>query len=187
MKIMTREGQGRPRGARRQSHSVSTENQGRLARLRSLFNPSSLLAVWEALVAVSVVPSVFFVVFQAAFDAGSIWQWVLIYVADTLFVASMVSRFLTGYVERGVLVTDRRSVVLHYLKRSFSADLASVLPLEVFAFAATGSREETLALAAILRLNRCVRCYRVWNFISESETTPFVLNLRKNKRFVLFI
>ena len=164
---MSREGRGPPTGARRQSHSASTEPQGRLGRLRSLFRPSALLAVWEALVAASVLPSVFLVVFQAALDAGTVWQWVVIYLADGLFLLAMLARFLTGYVERGVLVTDRKSVVLHYLKRSFSADLASVFPLELFAFAATGSREETLVLAALLRLNRCIRCYRVWTFISE--------------------
>ena len=164
---------GPPTGARRQSHSAPAESGRGLGRLRSLFQLSTLLSMWEALVAASVVPSVILVVFQAAFDAGIVWQWVVIYLGDALFVAAMVARFLTGYVKRGVLVTDRKSVVLYYLKRSFSADLASVVPLELFAFAATGSWGETLALAAILRLNRCIRCYRIWAFIGEFAPTNF--------------
>ena len=165
-------GKERPGDARRQSQSVSTERRGFVGRLRSLLQPSMLLAAWEALVAASIIPSVALVIFQVAFDAGIVWQWVIMYVADALFAASMLARFLTGYVKRGVLVTDRKLVVLYYLKRSFSADLLSVIPLELFAFAATGSREETLALAAILRLNRCIRCYRVWAFISKDIMLP---------------
>ena len=162
-------GKERPRGrdARRQSHSVSAEHTGYFARLRSLFKPSILLAAWEALVAASIIPSVLLILFQIPFDAGIVWQWVFIYLADAIFIASMVARFLTGFMKRGVLVTDRKLVVLYYLKRSFSVDLLSVIPFELFAFAATGSREETLALAAILRLNRCIRCYRVWTFIGK--------------------
>ena len=154
-----------PEGPRRQS--ITAEPRGLAGHLRSRFKLTMLQAAWEALVAASIVPSIVLVVFQAAFDAGIKWQWVILYIADALFVASMVARFLTGYKERGALITNRKLVVLHYLKRSFSVDLLSVLPLEVFAFAATGSHEETLALAAFLRLNRCIRCYRVWTYICK--------------------
>ena len=160
-------GEEPPGGARRQSHSVPTENREMLVRLRSLFQLSVLLRVWEALVAASIVLSVVLVVFQAAFDAGIVWQWVLIYLCDGLYIVGVVIRFVTWYIKKGVLVTDRarESVVLNYLK--LTADLGSIIPLELFAFAATGSRGETLVLAAVLRLNRCIRCYRTWNFISE--------------------
>ena len=157
-----------PGGPRRQSQNITTEPRGFAGRLRSLFKPAMLQAAWEALVAASILPSIVLVVFQAVFDAGIRWQWAILYIADALFVASTVARFLTGYKERGALVTNRKLVVLNYLKRSFSVDLLSVLPLEVFAFAATGSHEETLALAAILRLNRCIRCYRVWTYICKN-------------------
>lgn len=155
----------RPPGGARQATSV--ERRGFVGRLRALFKPSMWLAHWDAIVAASIIPSIVFVIFQVAFDAGIVWQWVIIYLADALFIASMVARFLTGFKKRGELVTDRKKVVLNYLKRSFSADLLSVVPLEVFAFVATGSRGETLVLAAILRLNRCIRCYRIWTFISK--------------------
>ena len=157
-----------PPGSRRQSQSVSTENRRVLGRLRSFFEPSVLLKLWEGLVAVSVVLSVVLLIFQAAFDAGIIWQWVLIYLCDGLYVAAILVRLLTDFFRKGRVVgTDRtrKSAVMHYLK--LSVDVASVVPLELFAFAATGSREETLELAAFLRLTRVIRCYHTWAFISE--------------------
>ena len=138
--------------------------RGGLARLVSFLRPSKWLVSWEALVAASILPSVAAVMFQAAFDAGTVWLWIVIYILDLLYFASMVVRFVTGYKKRGVLVTERRKVVRNYLKRSFIPDLLSVLPLEVLAFAADSGG---VALAACLRLNRCIRCYRVWTFISE--------------------
>ena len=161
-------GEGAPGGPRRQSQSVSTENRGILGRLRSFFELSMLLSAWEGLVAASVVPSVILLIFQAAFDAGIVWQWVLIYLCDGLYVAAIVVRLLTDYCRKGrALAAERRrkSLVFYYLK--LSVDVASVVPLEVFAFAATGSRGETLELAAILRLTRFIRCYRTWGFISK--------------------
>ena len=138
--------------------------RGGLARFVSLFRPSKWLVSWEALVAASILPSVTAVMFQAAFDAGAVWLWIIIYILDLLYFASIVVRFVTGYKKRGVLVTAKRKVVRHYLKRSFLPDLLSVVPLEVLAFAAGRGG---VALAACLRLNRCVRCYCVWTFISE--------------------
>lgn len=170
--------EGQPPGSgRRMSRNVAVEHRGVAARLRSFFNPSLWLSAWEALVVASIVPSILLVVFQVAFDAEIVWQWVVIYSADALFIASIVARFLTGYMKRGVLVTDRKMVVLNYLKRSFFVDLFTVVPLEIFAFAATGSREEVLVVAAYLRLNRCVRCYRVWTFISEQVPSIYLLIL----------
>lgn len=169
--------EGQPPGdGRRMSRNVAVD-RGVAARLRSFFNPSLWLSAWEALVVASIVPTILLVVFQVAFDAEIVWQWVVIYSADALFIASIVARFLTGYMKRGVLVTDRKMVVLNYLKRSFFVDLFTVVPLEIFAFAATGSREEVLVVAAYLRLNRCVRCYRVWTFISEQVPSVYLLIL----------
>lgn len=159
------------RDSRRQSQNVSFEHRGLFWSLRSLLKPSMLLDAWETLVAASIFVSIMLVIFQVAFDAGIVWQWLVAYVADALFIASMIVRFLTGYMKRGVLVTERKLVVLHYLKRSFAVDLLSVLPFEVFALMTPGDLErgETLVLAAFLRLNRCIRCYRVWVHIGNKK------------------
>ena len=121
----------------------------------------------EAVVALSILPSIGLVIFQAAFDAGIFWQWAIIYVIDVLYVASMCVNSVAGYVKRGVLVTQWRKVVLHYLTRGFVPDVISVLPIEFLALAAAGFTEQGLTWAAILRLNRCIRCYRVWFYLGK--------------------
>ena len=135
-------------------------------RFTLLLQKSFAKLIWEIVVAVSVILSIFLVTFQAVFHASLVWQWVLIYVLDALYVVSIVLRFVTGYKKRGVLVTERRKIALHYLKTYFIPDLLSVLPLEIFAFASA----DAILVAAFLRLNRCIRCYRVWTFLSKNIT-----------------
>ena len=118
---------------------------------------------WETLVVSSIVPSFLLVTFQAAFHADIAWQWGIIYALDVLYALSIVLRFFSGYQERGVQVSDRKKIALHYLKTSFAPELLSVLPVEVFSFAAS----EPVWAAAVMRLNRCLRCYRVWTLIGE--------------------
>ena len=40
------------------------------------------------------------VMFQAVFDAGAVWLWILIYILDLLYFASMAVRFVMGYKKR---------------------------------------------------------------------------------------
>lgn len=158
--------QRHPRDSRRQSQNVTFERRGFFWNLRMLLKLSLVLDALDTVVAASIFVSMVLVIFQVTFDAGIVWQWIIMYIADVLFMASIVARFLTGYMKRGVLVTERKLVALNYLKRSFFVDLFSVVPFEVFAFiAASGGRGETLVFAAFLRLNRCIRCYRVWTLI----------------------
>lgn len=139
-----------------------------------LLQKSFAKLMWEIVVAVSVILSIFLVTFQAVFHASLVWQWVLIYALDVLYVVSIVMRFVTGYKKRGVLVTERRKIALHYLKTYFIPDLLSVLPLEIFAFASA----DAILVAAFLRLNRCIRCYRVWTFLSKNITNSDTVSYR---------
>ena len=66
----------------------ATGKRGGLARLVSLFRPSKWLVSWEALVAASILPSMAAAMFQAAFDAGTVWLWIVVYILDLLYFAS---------------------------------------------------------------------------------------------------
>ena len=121
--------------------------------------------VWEVIVAASVVPSIFLVTFQAVFHANLLWQWVLIYALDVVYVVSIILRFMTGYKKRGVTVAEQSKIALNYLKTFLIPDLLSVFPLELFALASA----DTVYIAAFLRLNRCIRCYKVWTFLGKQH------------------
>ena len=126
-----------------------------------------VLSYWDAIVSLSTIPSTVLVVFQAAFDASVIWQWVAIYATDVLFLLSMCVNFFSGYVKRGVVVTKRRDVAVHYLTRTFIPDFISILPMEFLVLGLIGYTQAGLTWAAILRLNRGMRCYRVWYFFRK--------------------
>ena len=66
----------------------ATGKRGGLARLVSLLRSSKWLVSWEALVAASILPSVAAAMFQAAFDAGTVWLWIVVYILDLLYFAS---------------------------------------------------------------------------------------------------
>lgn len=148
--------------------SIESQVVGRNRRHFSfqLSQSSWVSQLWEAIIAGSIIISTFFVTFQAAFHAGVVWQLVIIYLLDALYLGATALRFFTGYTKRGVVITDRRKIALQYLKTSFIPDVLSLLPFEIFAFAFNN----VSFAAAFLRLNRCIRWYRVWVFLGKIIT-----------------
>ena len=103
---------------------------------RSTLPPKCLLVrLWETLVAVTTVMSVTLVTIQAAFDASAVWQIVLLYLFDCIYIVAILLRFLTGYEEKGVAVTNHRKIAIRYLKSTLVLDLISVVPLELTSLA----------------------------------------------------
>ena len=120
--------------------------------------------IWDCIISLSIIPSTFLVIFQLTFDAGLLWQWAIVYIMDLLYCAHIALRFVRGYQKKGEVITNKKKIALNYICTSFFPDLISVLPLEVFCVAAGNY----VYVAAFLRLNRCIRWYRVWTFLSES-------------------
>ena len=121
------------------------------------------LLIWDVTVVVSTLLSIFFVTFQAFYNAGIRWQWIIIIVADIVYIASIVVTFFRSFMKKGVKITSKKEIVLHYIHTSFLPDVVSILPLEIFCFAASN----VVYAAAMLRLNRCIRCYKPWTFLCE--------------------
>ncbi len=122
-----------------------------------------VLFIWDVIVVVSTLPSIFFVTFQAFYNAGIQWQWIIIYIADIVYIVSIVVTFFRSFMKKGVKITSKKEIALHYIRTSLLPDIVSVLPLELFCFAASN----VLYAATLLRLNRCIRCYKPWAFLCE--------------------
>lgn len=121
--------------------------------------------IWKMFLAVSAVLSVVAVSVLSAFNA-SMQLWIaVIYITDFIHCLGMVSHFLIGYQDNDVPVIKFKWIALRYIKTMFFVDLLSVLPLEVFSLVSDGSSDY---YAALLRLNRLLRCYQVWKFLCES-------------------
>ena len=119
--------------------------------------------LWESVVVCSAIVSVFLVSYQAIYHAGLLWQWVLAYAMDVVYTAYIVYRFLRPFKKRGEPVTNKKKIALNYIRTSFIPDLLSVLPIEVFSFAGSNP----IYIAGFLRLNRFIRCYKVFGFLCK--------------------
>ena len=133
-------------------------------RCNRFWEANSLL-IWDIFVVISIIPSTFFVTYQAVYNASVVWQWIIIYIADIIYVFSMVVRFFRSYVHKGEIISDRQSIVIHYLQTTFLCDFFSILPFEIFAIPEYINGGEFMM--ALLRLNRFVRLYRVWEFLCK--------------------
>ena len=145
------------------SFSLSDPHTSPTMRLVYKFGYVYLPLLFESIVAISATVSTFMVIYQAVYHAGLLWQWALIYGMDVIYVAYIVYRFFRPFKKRGELVTDKKKIVMNYIRSSFLPDLLSVIPLEIFSFASTNP----IYIAAFLRLNRCIRCYKVWGLLCK--------------------
>jgi len=121
----------------------------------------------EAIVLISVVLSAFLVTFQVFYNASLEWQWIVIYSCDAIYLSSLVSKFCKGYYDkRGEKVTDWSETAEKYLRTYFVIDIISILPLESFGLLVEEPNIR-LFIMAFLRINRFIRIYRVWHFLSK--------------------
>jgi len=111
---------------------------------------------------VAIHASYLFVWFQAAIDASISWHLATIYVLDFIYLLYVLSQFITSYKDKGKTVKDFKKIGKQVLK-IITLDILSLLPLEIFSFVAS---KPTLA-AAYLRLNRSLRFFRVYKFLSK--------------------
>lgn len=125
-----------------------------------------LLLFWDVFVVLSIIPSTFFVTYQAIFNASVIWQWPIIYAGDMIYILSLIANFFRGYNDsRGRIITDQRKIIISYCRGSFLYDLISIIPFETAAL--VGNLNDLNYVIAVLRLNRFLRLYRVWTFLCK--------------------
>ena len=83
---------------------------------------------------------------------------------DLVYVGYMVYRFFRPFKRRGEIVKSKKKIALNYIRTTFFFDLLSILPLEIFSVLAANP----VYIAAFLRLNRCIRCYKAWTLLCKS-------------------
>ena len=126
-----------------------------------------LLFAWDVIVVISIIPSIFLVIYQAAFDASVVWHWTVTYSGDVLYVIWIVLNCFRSYTnKRGEEIRDQEMIIIHYALTSFVLDLISVLPFELFAM--VGGASDLNYVVAIMKLNRLLRLYRVWKFLCKA-------------------
>ena len=129
-----------------------------------VISPKSVpIRLWEVTLAISAVIACLCVSLQVAFDGSALWSIGLLYACDFTYIIGIISHLFIGYEEKGIIVTNVKQIALQYLKSTLIPDILSIIPLEITALAAG----YTDYYAAFLRLNRFLRCYRLWQLCCE--------------------
>ncbi|XP_077978719.1 uncharacterized protein LOC144434138 [Glandiceps talaboti] len=129
------------------------------------------MRLWECIVVVTVVITFSLEMFLAAFDSQLVILWVIAYVFDFLYVLEIIRHFFLGYMENGILITDRQKIRKHYLQTTFILDLFTVLPLDLLVFISPGIVPGHMKTLAQYRcINRLLRVHRVLSFFDSRES-----------------
>lgn len=123
---------------------------------------SKFMFVWDSFHCVAIHASYIFVWFQAAIDASISWHLATIYILDFIYLLYVLSQFITSYKDKGKAVKDYKKIGREVLK-IITLDIFSLLPLEIFSFMTS----KQVLVAAYLRLNRSLRFFRVYKFLSK--------------------
>jgi len=118
--------------------------------------------VWDCLQCIAIHANYVFVCFQAAIDADISWHLAMIYLTDFMYLLYVLSQFIMSYKLKGKIIKEYRKIGRE-VSKTIVIDVFSLLPLEIFSFV-TGNQ---VLVAAYLRLNRCVRFFRVYKFLSK--------------------
>ena len=136
-----------------------------------------LHAGWRAFVAASIPPTLFMVIYLAAFDARTIWMLVLVYASDITYLVSVIERLAIKFKERSNLNTSHYRKIIYVFKGPFLLDFLSMLPLEAFAYIMLSVGEDATNLLGYLYLNRCFRGYRTWIYLCKNYFHHLLINL----------
>lgn len=139
-----------------------------------------------ALVLVSGIIVTWQVAFQRQVDVpGS----VIVYLIDLVFLADIVRTFRLPYRDRGIQVRDPQRIVRHYLRRTFAADLAGALPLDLLFLAWSGLAPGGVSIVLLIRLLRLLRIVRLFSVFRrwEEQSWSNVGYLRIGKLVVVIV
>ncbi|XP_073525547.1 cyclic nucleotide-gated channel alpha-4 [Phyllobates terribilis] len=106
------------------------------------------------------------------------------YLCDILYIMDIIANFHTGFLQEGILVTDRRLIAGQYLRSSkFRWDLLSVLPTD-FLYFRLGIHTPAV------RVNRFLRFHRLFESFDRTETRipyPNVFRISKLMAYIFVV
>nr|XP_014341812.1 PREDICTED: cyclic nucleotide-gated cation channel subunit A-like [Latimeria chalumnae] len=130
------------------------------------------IRIWECVVAASSFISTLLVMFQVYFDTSYTAAWGIQYFMDVVYLLNIFSRFYIGLESHGVVITDAFLVRKRYLQGWFHLDTISTLPFELITMAYPP--EDMWKIIALCRVNRLLRIFRFFSFISSCSQEPGV-------------
>ncbi|XP_033103103.1 cyclic nucleotide-gated cation channel alpha-3-like [Anneissia japonica] len=134
---------------------------------------------WLVVVTVAVMYNMYVIVARAAFNDlqthyRPVW-FTLDYICDFIYVIDMFVKFRTGYLDQGLLVTDRKLLAKHYMKsRTFVLDCISLFPADLFLLV---KENAALRFSRLLRFPRALECFDRTETITNYPNFFRIVNL----------
>ncbi|KAM7419289.1 hypothetical protein PAMA_016413 [Pampus argenteus] len=108
--------------------------------------------------------------------------WVILdYTSDVMYLADMLVRTRTGYLEQGLMVKDKKMLMDRYISSfQFRLDFVSMLPTDIFYLVLGRDYPE-------IRINKLLRIGRMLEFFTRTETKTNYPNIFRIANLIMYI
>ncbi|GMI14542.1 hypothetical protein TrLO_g4902 [Triparma laevis f. longispina] len=146
-----------------------------------IYPDSSFRVYWDFTMLLLIVWSGFYVPFNLSFGSisgSTSFLDVFGLLVDVAFIVDVVLNFFTAFKEGAIVITEKQSIVEHYLKRWFFIDLVASVPLDRMFSGEAGATNKLLRLMRVFKLFRLARLFRYSNTLREVlQIQPSVIRL----------
>uniref|UniRef100_A0A4W6BTX2 Cyclic nucleotide gated channel subunit alpha 1a n=1 Tax=Lates calcarifer TaxID=8187 RepID=A0A4W6BTX2_LATCA len=180
---------------------LSNSNRGPLFKycmllgvFRSFLRPKELFVInpagnlyynWLFIITLPVMYNWTMIIARACFEElqhNYIVYWMILdYISDIVYLADMLVRTRTGYLEQGLLVKDEKLLRERYISSfQFRLDFISMLPTDIFYFVLGLDYPE-------IRINKLLRIGRMLEFFTRTETKTNYPNIFRIANLIMYI
>ena len=130
---------------------------------------SNFHVIWDLIGFICIIYQMFVTPYRICFDADSygVWYFIEIFI-DSIFILDIFVSFNTSYIDKGILVAERKKVIWNYLKGWFLMDLIASFPYTYIIeyFVIRDEAQDTndlsyLKTPSLLRLLKIIRILKV--------------------------
>lgn len=169
-----------------EQNQIQREQQERHVRRFIIHPDENFMFIWLGVVCVAVMYNLWTCIAREAFPQvvqGHEYIWIASDVfCDLIYLLDITVQLRTGYLERGLMVSNNKMLAGHYLRsKYFILDLCSLLPLDL--------AQIVIGIHPILRFPRFLKLYRSYRFVYMVETRTVYPNTWRvvNLTHVLFL
>ncbi|GLD66905.1 cyclic nucleotide-gated channel rod photoreceptor subunit alpha-like protein [Lates japonicus] len=151
-----------------------------------IINPAgNLYYNWLFIITLPVMYNWTMIIARACFEElqhNYIVYWMILdYMSDIMYLADMLVRTRTGYLEQGLLVKDEKLLRERYISSfQFRLDFVSMLPTDIFYFVLGLDYPE-------IRINKLLRIGRMLEFFTRTETKTNYPNIFRIANLIMYI
>uniref|UniRef100_A0A3Q3Q6H2 Cyclic nucleotide-binding domain-containing protein n=1 Tax=Monopterus albus TaxID=43700 RepID=A0A3Q3Q6H2_MONAL len=166
--------------------NVNNSNNNEEPKELFVINPSgNLYYYWLFIITLPVMYNWTMIIARACFEElqhNYLVYWIILdFTSDLIYLADMLVRTRTGYLEQGLMVKDEKLLREHYLNSfQFHLDVLSMIPTDVLYFIFGLNYPE-------IRINKLLRIGRMMEFFTRVETRTNYPNIFRIANLIMYI